>query len=170
MKGLSINAVILIVILAFVNMGFAVKLLNKYYRMKEIGYIREKTFQEQLEQRVMKSFGNREELNKLIHDFMQHKKVAEDVALSLEEQNKYVKRMDREHADSKRKFEKEKAQLQKEIWSLEDSLSQAKDTIRERDWEVHELTERLETVWEALLKKQLEEQSKLPSKWYIPVQ
>lgn len=48
-KGLSVNAKTLILILLFVNVGFASKMINKYYAMKEAGYIREKTFHEQLE-------------------------------------------------------------------------------------------------------------------------
>lgn len=36
-KGLSVNTIILIVMLAFVNFGFALKMLNKYSMMKETG-------------------------------------------------------------------------------------------------------------------------------------
>lgn len=79
-KGLSVNTIILIVMLAFVNFGFAVKMFNKYFKMKKSGYIRERSLYEQLEQRVMKSFGNREELNKLINDFIQYKEAAEKYA------------------------------------------------------------------------------------------
>lgn len=172
MKDLSINAGIFIIILLFVYIGFVVKMFNKYYGMKESGYLREKTFQEQLEQRVMKSFGNSEELNALIRDFMQYKKTAETITNSLKEQSKQLKLTNKKLEDSMKMFEDEKGLLQRGIWALEDSLSQAKDIIREKDLEIHELTERLETVTEkeALLKKQLEEQSKVPSKWYIPAQ
>lgn len=86
MKGLSMNTIILIAILTFVNFGFAVKMFNKYYKTKESGYIGERSFHEQLEQRVMKSFGNREELNKLINDFIQYKEAAEKFAASFKEQ------------------------------------------------------------------------------------
>jgi len=76
-KGLSVNAKTLIVILLFVNVGFATKMLNKYYRMKEAGYVREKTFHQQLENRVMKAFGSMEELNKMISDITRQKEEAE---------------------------------------------------------------------------------------------
>lgn len=170
MKGLSINTIIFVAIVLFVNMGFAVKMLNKYYKMKESGYVREKTLQEQIEQRVMKCFGNREELNNLIHDFVQYKETSEKIMNSFKEQSEQLNLANRKFEDSKRKFEDEKGQLQKEIWILEDSLSQVKNIIREKDWKIHELTENLERVKEALLKKQLNEQSEVPGGWYIPIQ
>jgi len=37
-KGLSVNAKTLIIILLFVNVGFASKMINKYYAMKESSY------------------------------------------------------------------------------------------------------------------------------------
>ncbi len=85
-KGVSVNTKTLIVILIFVNVGFAAKMLNKYYKMKEAGYVREKTFQEQLEQRVMKAFGSMEELNKMVNDITRQKEEAEKIAASFKEQ------------------------------------------------------------------------------------
>lgn len=38
----------------------------------------------------------------------------------------------------------EKAKLQREIWALEDSLSLAKNMLRDWDMEIHELTDRLQ--------------------------
>src|SRR3989338_226374 len=75
-KGLSVNAKTLILVLLFVNVGFASKMINKYYAMKESGYIREKTFKDQLQQRVMKSFGSMEELNKMVADITRQKEKA----------------------------------------------------------------------------------------------
>ncbi len=170
MKGLSINAIILIAIALFVNTGFAVKMFNKYHKMKESGYLREKTFQEQMEQRVMKCFGNREELHNLIRDFVQYREAAEKIMNSFKDQSQQLNLANRKLEDSKRKFEDEKGQLQKEIWILEDSLTQMKNTIREKDWKIYELIENLETVKEALLKRQLEERSEVPSRWHISVQ
>ncbi|HHT9145491.1 MAG TPA: hypothetical protein ACFYD4_07415, partial [Candidatus Wunengus sp. YC61] len=95
MKGLSVNTIVLIVILAFVNFGFAVKMFNKYYKTKDSGYVRERSLYEQLEQRVMKSFGNREELNKLINDFLQYKEAAEKFAASFNEQGEQLKLVDK---------------------------------------------------------------------------
>ena len=170
MKGLSVNAIVLIIILTFVNFGFAVKKFNKYYKTKDSGYVREKPLYEQLEQRVMKSFGNREELNKLINDFIQYKEAAEIFATSFKEQGEQLKIVSKKFEESKTKFEEEKARLQMERWALEDSLSQAKYTLRDRELEIQELTDRLKIVEEALFKKQIEDRSKIPGTWYIPVQ
>src|SRR3990167_6712302 len=81
-KGLSVNAKTLILILLFVNVGYATK---------ESGYIREKTFHEQLQQRVMKSFGSMEEMNQMIADITQQKEEAEKVAGSVREQDEQVR-------------------------------------------------------------------------------
>jgi len=169
-KGLSINAKILIIILLFVDIGFALKLFGKYYKTKASGYSRERSLYEQLEQRVMKSFGNREELNKLINDFIQYKEAAEIFATSFKEQGEQLKIVSKKFEESKTKFEEEKARLQMERWALEDSLSQAKYTLRDRELEIQELTDRLKIVEEALFKKQIEDRSKIPGTWYIPVQ
>ena len=170
MKGLSVNAIVLIIILTFVNFGFAVKMYNKYYKMQKSGYLREKPLYEQLEQRVMKSFGNREELNKLINDFIQYKEAAEIFATSFKEQGEQLKIVSKKFEESKTKFEEEKARLQMERWALEDSLSPAKYTLRDRELEIQELNDRLKIVEEALFKKQIEDRSKIPGTWYIPVQ
>ena len=170
MKGLSVNAIVLIIILTFVNFGFAVKMYNKYYKMQKSGYLREKPLYEQLEQRVMKSFGNREELNKLINDFIQYKEAAEIFATSFKEQGEQLKIVSKKFEESKTKFEEEKARLQMERWALEDSLSLAKYTLRDRELEIHELTDRLKIVEEALLQKQIEDHSEIPEVWHIPVQ
>lgn len=160
-KGLSINAKILIIILLFVDIGYALKLFDKYYKSKDSGYIRERSLYEQLEQRVMKSFGNREELNKLINDFIQYKEAAEKFAASFKEQGEQLKLVDKKLEESKTKFEEEKARLQMERWALEDSLSQAKYTLRDRELEIQELNDRLKIVEEALLQKQIEDHSEI---------
>lgn len=170
MKDLSINTIIFIIIVLFINIGFIVKMLNQYHKTKKSGYLREEAFQEQLEQRVMRSFGNKEELNKLIHDFVRYKDAAEKNAVLLKEQDVQLKLLNRKLEDSMIKCEEEKARFQKEVWALEDLLSQTKDIIREKDWELHELADRLKMVKEALLKKQLEERSEIPGRWHIPAQ
>lgn len=125
-KGLSVNAKTLIIILLFVNVGFASKMLNKYYKMKEAGYIREKTFQEQVEHRVMKAFGSMDELNKMVSDITRQKEDAEKMAASFKEQGEQLKVVNKKIEDEKAKVEAEKARLQNEIWKLEDALSQEK--------------------------------------------
>ena len=171
-KGISVNAKTLILILIFVNVGFAVKMLNKYYKMKEAGYVREKTFHEQLEQRVMKAFGSMEELNKMINDITLQKEEAEKIAVSLKGQDEQLRLVNKKLEEAKAKLEEEKARLQKEIWETEDSLSLAKKTLSTKDAIIQEVTGKLETVEKenATLKKQIEEQLKTPGAWSLPHQ
>ena len=171
-KGLSVNAKTLILILLFVNVGFATKMINKYYAMKESGYIREKTFHEQLQQRVMKSFGSMEEMNQMIADITRQKEEAEKVAGSVREQDEQLKLVNKKLEDAKARLEEEKARLQKEIWEIEDSLSQAKKVMGDKDYTIKELMNSLETAEKEkdALKKQLEEQTKTPGAWSIPHQ
>lgn len=171
-KGLSVNAKTLILILLFVNVGFATKMINKYYAMKESGYIREKTFHEQLQQRVMKSFGSMEEMNQMITDITRQKEEAEKVAGSVREQDEQLKLVNKNLGDAKAKLEEEKARLQKEIWALEDSLSNAKKVMSDKDYTIKELMNSLETAEKErdALKKQLEEHSKTPGDWSLPHQ
>lgn len=171
-KGLSVNAKTLIVILLFVNIGFASKMLNKYYKMKEAGYIREKTFHEQTEQRVMRAFGSMEELNKMVSDITRQKEEAEKFADSFKQQGEQLKLTNKELESAKAKLEEEKARLQREIWAVEDSLSSAKKVLSSKDLTIQELMNKLETVERenAALKKQVEEQSKAPGAWSLPPQ
>ncbi len=171
-KGLSVNAKTLILILLFVNVGFATKMINKYYAMKESGYIREKTFHEQLQQRVMKSFGSMEEMNQMIADITRQKEEAEKVAGSVREQDEQLKLVNKKLEDAKARLEEEKARLQKEIWEIEDSLSQAKKVMGDKDYTIKELMNSLETAEKEkdALKKQLEEQTKTPGAWSLPHQ
>lgn len=169
-KGLSVNAKTLIIILLFVDIGFALKLFDKYFKTKESGYIREISLSEQLKRRVMRSFGNQEELNSLIRDYIQYKEAAENITASFIKQDEQLTFMSAMLANSKAKLEEEKARLQMEAWSLEDSLSQTKNMLRDRDLEIHELTDRLKIVEEALLQRQIEEHSTKPRMWYVPIQ
>lgn len=170
--GLSVNAKTLIAILIFVNVGFAAKMLNKYYTMKEAGYVREKTFQEQLAQRVMKSFGSVEELNRMVNDITRQKEEAERIAASFKEQGEQLKEVNNKIEDTKTKLEAEKALLQKEIWGLEDSLSLARKTLSSKDLSIQELMKNLETTEKenVALRKRLEEQAKTLEGWSLPHQ
>lgn len=171
-KGVSVNAKTLIVILLFVNVGFAAKMLNTYYKMKETGYVREKTFQEQLGQRVMKAFGSMEELNKMVNDITRQKEEAEKVAVSFKEQDEQLIRANKKLEDTKTKLEEEKARLQREIWGLEDSLLLARKTLGSKDLSIQGLVKNLGTIEKEniALKKQLEEQLKTPGEWSLPHQ
>jgi chromosome segregation ATPase len=147
-------------------------MINKYYAMKESGYIREKTFHDQLQQRVMKSFGSMEEMNKMIADITRQKEEAEKVAGSVREQDEQLKLVNKNLGDAKAKLEEEKARLQKEIWELEDSLSKAKKVMSDKDYTIKELMNSLETAEKErdALRKQLEEQTKTPGAWSLPHQ
>ncbi|KKO19702.1 MAG: hypothetical protein DCC43_11450 [Candidatus Brocadia sp.] len=171
-KGLSVNAKTLIVILLFVNVGFATKMLNKYYRMKEAGYVREKTFHQQLENRVMKAFGSMEELNKMISDITRQKEEAEKLTASFKEHDEQLKLANEKLEDIKAMLEEEKARLQKEIWGLEDSLSLARKTLNSKDLSIQELLKNIETTKKenVTLRKQLEEPLKAPEEWRLPHQ
>ncbi|OHB97167.1 MAG: hypothetical protein A2Z57_07045 [Planctomycetes bacterium RIFCSPHIGHO2_12_39_6] len=140
-KGLSVNVKTFILVLVFVNVGFASKMIHKYYAMKEAGYIREQTFQEQLEQRVMKSFGSMEEMNQMVADITRQKEEAEKLADSFKEQGEQLRFTNVKIEDSKSKLEEEKARLQKQIWELEDSLSQGK-----KETLIQELTSKIEVL------------------------
>ncbi|BBO18715.1 conserved hypothetical protein [Candidatus Brocadia pituitae] len=171
-KGLSVNAKTLILILLFVNVGFAFKMIHKYYAMKEAGYIREKTFRDQLETRVMKAFGSMEDLNKMVDDITRRKEEAEKTAASFQEQGEQIKLANKNLEDAKAQLEEEKARLQREIWELEDSLSLAKKTLSNKDLTIQELMNNLEILGKekSALKKQLEEYSKTPGAWSLPKQ
>src|SRR3990172_7150571 len=171
-KGLSVNAKTLIIILLFVNVGFASKMINKYYSMKESGYIREQTFREQLEQRVMKSFGSMEEMNKMIADITRQKEEAEKVAGAAKEQDEQLRLTNKKLEDAKAKLDEEKARLQKEIWESEDSLSQIGRAMSDKDYTIKELMNNLEVAEKetTALKKQLEDHSKTPGAWSLPQQ
>lgn len=140
-KGLSVNVKTFILVLVFVNVGFASKMIHKYYAMKDAGYIREQTFQEQLEQRVMKSFGSMEEMNQMVADITRQKAEAEKLADSFKEQGEQLRFTNVKIEDSKSKLEEEKARLQKQIWELEDALSQGK-----KETLMQELTSKIEVL------------------------
>mgnify|MGYP003433921290 CR=1 FL=1 len=171
-KGLSVNAKTLIMILLFVNVGFAFKMINKYYAMKEAGYIREKTFRDQLEKRVMKAFGSMDELNKMVNDITRQKEDAEKAAASFQLHDEQLKFANKKLEEAKVNLEEEKARLQKEIWELEDSLSLAKKTLSNKDLTIQELMNNLDILGKekSALKKELEEHSKTPGAWSLPKQ
>ncbi|MDR4507503.1 MAG: hypothetical protein MRJ65_04570 [Candidatus Brocadiaceae bacterium] len=121
-QGLSVNAKTLIIVLLFVNIGFAVKMVKKYYAAKDAGYLREQTLQDQIQKRVMKAFGSAEEMNKIVVEVTQQKEEAEKAVAAIRAQDEKLKAANKELAEAKVLLEAEKARLQKEIWSLEDSL------------------------------------------------
>lgn len=169
-KGLSVNAKTLILILLFVNVGFAIKMINKYYAMKDAGYIREKTFREQVQKRMMKAFGSVEEMNKIVTDVTRQKDEAEKVVASLKGQDEQLRLVNAQLQQTKAQLESEKARLQKEIWALEDSLSLARKTMANKDVAIEDLTKKIGELQAEIdvLNKQIEEHSKTPGAWSIP--
>jgi len=152
-KGLSVNAKTIILILLFINIGFAIKMINKYYMMKDVGYIREKTFEEQTMQKLLRTFGSVEEMRTFVDEVTQKKEAAEEAAETARKKSKELEQAYQELEESKSLLEAEKARLQRQIWRLEDSLSIAKKTINALEEE------------NAELRKQLEEHAKQPDAW-----
>ncbi len=128
-KGFSTNAKAFIIILLFINIAFAVKMINKYYSMKDLGYKREKTFKEETTKRVMKAFASVEEANALVNEIKQQKEAAENAAKLLAQRELELQRKNQEMNDAIAFLESEKAKLQGEVWALEDQLSLARQTI-----------------------------------------
>jgi len=109
------------------NVGYAYKKIKQYNIIKEVGYIRERTVEEQIRKRVMKSFGSVEEMNLLIDDFAKQKEDAEALAATVREQDKQISKAYRELKNTKLKNEKEKAYLHKKIRDMADGFSKRKD-------------------------------------------
>jgi PAS domain S-box-containing protein len=111
-KGLSVNAKTIILILLFLNVGYTIKMTRKYYIMKDAGYVREKTFEENMEKRVMRAFGSVDEVSRIVEDATRQRAEAEEVAISLREQDTKIRRINKELERAKTQLEYEKAQLQ----------------------------------------------------------
>ncbi len=124
---LSINAKTIILILLLLNVGYAYKKIKQYNNIKEIGYIREKTVQEQIRKRIMKSFGSVEEMERLIDDFAKQKEDAEKLTTTIREQDKQISKAYKDLKETKSKNEKEKAYLHKKIRDMADGFSKRKN-------------------------------------------
>ncbi len=90
-KGLSVNAKTIILLILFLDVGCTVKMVHKYNEMKDAGFVREKTFAENMEKRVMKAFGSAEDAKKLVEDAVQQKQDAEKIAATLRTENASLK-------------------------------------------------------------------------------
>ncbi len=105
-KGLSVNAKTIILLILFLDVGFTVKMIHKYNDMKDAGFVREKTFAENMEKRVMKAFGSAEEAKKLVEDAVQQRQEAEQVAATLRTENAGLKSKNRQLEESIQKLKK----------------------------------------------------------------
>ena len=124
---LSINAKTIIFILLLLNVGYAYKKIKQYSSIKEIGYIRERTVQEQIRKRIMKSFGSVDEMDRLVDDFAKQKEDAEASALTIREQEKQLTKVRRDLEIAKSINRDEKNYLHKKIRGMADGFSKRKD-------------------------------------------
>jgi hypothetical protein len=99
-KGLSVNAKTIILLILFLDVGFTFKMIHKYNDMKDAGFVREKTFAENMEKRVMKAFGSAEEAKKLVEDAVNQKREAENIAATLRTENAGLKSKNRQLEES----------------------------------------------------------------------
>ncbi len=125
--GLSVNAKTIIIILLFLNAGYAYKKIKQYSYNKETGYSREKSVQEQIRNRIMKSFGSVDEVDLLVADFAKLKEDAEKQAKALKEQDKQLSKLYKKLEKDKTKNKEEKAYLHKKIRGMADGFSKRKD-------------------------------------------
>ncbi len=124
---LSINAKTIIFILLLLNVGYAYKKIKQYNSIKEVGYIRERTVQEQIRKRIMKSFGSVEELDRLVADFAKQKEDAEKFASVIREQDKQLSKAHKNLEIARAKNLDEKDYLHKKIRGMADGFSKRKD-------------------------------------------
>ena len=124
---LSINAKVIIFILLLLNVGYAYKKIKQYNSIKEIGYIRERTVQEQIRKRIMKSFGSVEEMDRLVNDFAKLKEDAVQLESVVREQDKKISKAHKDLEIAKSKNRHEKDYLHKKIRGMADGFSKRKD-------------------------------------------
>ncbi len=124
---LSVNAKIIILILLLLNVGYAYKKIKQYYHMKEVGFIREQTVQEQIRKRIMKSFGSAEEVDRLVAVFAKQKEDVEKLTTALGKREKQISKAYKELEDAKSKNSEEKAYLHNKIRGMADGFSRRKD-------------------------------------------
>lgn len=153
---LSINTKTIILIILLLNVGYAYKKICQYKHIKETGFIRERTVQEQIQKRIMKSFGSMEEMDSLIADIAKQKEDADKLATTIRKQEKQIIKADKELDDIKSKHEEEKAYLHKKIRSMADGFAKRKDQYKHKDGleeELEDVKSKLETEKVRLQKK-----------------
>jgi hypothetical protein len=117
-KGLSVNAKTIILLILFLDVGFTVKMINQYNEMKDAGFVREKTFEQNMEKRLMRAFGSAEEAKKLVGDAVRQKEEAERVASSLRAGEAGFKSEARQLTDANEKLKSTVLQLQEKVKNL----------------------------------------------------
>ena len=124
---LSINAKVIIFILLLLNVGYGYKKIKQYNNIKEIGFIRERTVQEQIRKRIMKSFGSVEEMDRLVADFAKQKEDAVTSASIIREQDKKISKAHKDLEVAKSKNRDEKDYLHKKIRGMAYGFSKRKE-------------------------------------------
>ncbi len=117
-KGLSVNAKTIILLVLFLDIGFTFKMINKYNDMKDAGFVREQTFAENMEKRVMKAFGSADEAKKLVEDSVRQKEEAEKIAASLRAEEASFKSRNRQLTEANTRLKSELSLLQEKIKEL----------------------------------------------------
>ncbi len=124
---LSLNVKTIIIILLLLNVGYAYKKIKQYDNIKETGYIRERTVQDEIRKRIMKSFGSVEEQDRLVEDFAKQKEDVEAFALKIREQDKQLEKTYKDLEIARSKNRDEKDYLHKKIRGMADGFSKRKD-------------------------------------------
>ncbi len=117
-KGLSVNAKTIILLILFLDVGFTVKMINKYNEMKDAGFVREKTFAENMEKRIMKAFGSPEEGLKLVEEAVGEKEEVEKLAAALRTEHASMKSKNSQLTEANKQLLTEVSRLQDKIEEL----------------------------------------------------
>lgn len=114
-KGLSVNAKTIILLILFLDVGFTVKMIHKYNEMKDAGFVREKTFAENMEKRIMKAFGSPEEALQLVEEAVSEKVEVEKLAATLRTEHASMKSKNRQLTEANSQLITEVSRLQEKI-------------------------------------------------------
>jgi len=117
-KGLSVNAKTIILLILFLDVGFTVKMIHKYNEMKDAGFVREKTFAENMEKRIMKAFGSPEEGLKLVEEAVGEKEEVEKLAATLRTEHASMKSKNSRLTEANKQLLSEVSRLQAKIKEL----------------------------------------------------
>jgi len=124
---LSINAKTIILVLLLLNVGYAYKKIRQYDGIKETGYIRERTVQDKIRKRIMKSFGSVEEMDRLVVDFAKQKEDAKIFSATIRDQDEQLSNAYRDLEIARSKNRDQKDYLHKKIRGMADGFSRRKD-------------------------------------------
>ena len=117
-KGLSVNAKTIILLILFLDVGFTFKMIHKYNEMKDAGFVREKTFAQNMEKRIMKAFGSPEEGYKLIEEAVGEKQEVEKLAATLRTEHASMKSKNNRLTEANKQLLSEVSKLQAKIKEL----------------------------------------------------